>query len=96
MNKNPFYDLDSPIYLFGVPTVLFLLELGSAIFLIFVFKANIVLSIAIVVTVHLLVAFLCKWSPNWVMNIIFFIFLPYTRVYKDNVAYVPSENELKE
>lgn len=90
---QPYYDLDSPVYLFGVPTVLFLTELATAVVLIFLFKASVILTLIGIVLFHLGIAFLYKWSPNWIEKCLFYISLPYTKVYKDNISFVPDEKD---
>ena len=96
MKIQPFYDLDSPIYLFCVPTVFFLVELASIISLIFIFKISVLITLVSFVTLHLTIAFLYRWSPHWIEKIIFYLSMPYVRLYKDNISYVPDESEFIE
>ncbi len=97
--RQNYYDLDSPVYLFGIPTGIFLAELGIAIVVIFMGNATfakVAITVGVVVIFHLTMAALFRWSPNWIEKALEYLGMPYTPVYKDNVAWVPGDREFEQ
>ena len=80
--------LSKPLYLLGVPTKIFIIEI---IFLFFVtIGIKKWLLVIPIVIFHFVLMSLYKISATWLKEFIFYINIPFRRIYKGKIAYLPK------